>query len=323
MSPLLRFMIGILIYHFVIQRIIVLAKSSSKEEKRLLKKAGCRKEDRVDKNKDTFGILLEKGAWTIPNYRPNVVPEKGETKVFSHISHQRIRNINDREQTVTIEFSLTMQWLDPRIKTNFSEDDVKNSGIALDLNRVNRHIWQPDLYIHNLSNYKIFSGSKQTTSLKLLSNNTIDKTKTLVEWKIESKETIYCNFLLSLYPMDSQNCEFRFGSLSSSLKFLWLEPNNVLSFKKKCYNLDFHLTVIQPYGVNMTEATNAIGFDLKMERILQHFILEFYLPCWAIVCSSFISFIIPLTAIPGRIGLVVTLFLALINIFIHQMVRNN
>ena len=40
----------------------------------------------------------------------------------------------------------------------------------------------------------------------------------------------------------------------------------------------------------------------------------------AIVVVSFISFLVPLTAIPGRIALVVTQFLTLTNMFIHQMV---
>ena len=41
----------------------------------------------------------------------------------------------------------------------------------------------------------------------------------------------------------------------------------------------------------------------------------------AIVVVAQISFIIPMSAIPGRVALVVTQFLTLTNIFIHEMVR--
>ena len=57
-----------------------------------------------------------------------------------------------------------------------------------------------------------------------------------------------------------------------------------------------------------------------MSRRLQPFIMECYLPCIAIVIVSHISFILPLDAIPGRVALLVTQFLTLTNICIHQQV---
>ena len=60
---------------------------------------------------------------------------------------------------------------------------------------------------------------------------------------------------------------------------------------------------------------------MKIDRILRPFIFRYYLPCAAIVMVSALSFIIPVAALPGRIGLAVTQFLTLTSIFIHQMVR--
>ena len=54
--------------------------------------------------------------------------------------------------------------------------------------------------------------------------------------------------------------------------------------------------------------------------MFQPFLYMYYLPCMAIVLVSQISFIIPLSSIPGRVALVVTQFLTLTNIFIHQTV---
>ena len=45
----------------------------------------------------------------------------------------------------------------------------------------------------------------------------------------------------------------------------------------------------------------------------------YYIPSILIVLVSEIGFVVPVTAIPGRIGLLVTQFLTLINLFIHQM----
>ena len=65
------------------------------------------------------------------------------------------------------------------------------------------------------------------------------------------------------------------------------------------------------------------GFKIKLERIIQPYLLQYYIPCATIVLVSMISFLIPLTAIPGRVALVVTLFLTLTNIFTAEMVRKN
>ena len=46
------------------------------------------------------------------------------------------------------------------------------------------------------------------------------------------------------------------------------------------------------------------------------------MPCIAIVIATSFSFIIPLSAIPGRVALIVTQFLTLTNIFINQMVSS-
>ena len=65
-----------------------------------------------------------------------------------------------------------------------------------------------------------------------------------------------------------------------------------------------------------------VGITFKMVRILSPFIFQYHLPAAAIVFVSQVSFIIPPSAIPGRIGLLATLFLTLINLFINHMVSS-
>ena len=67
-------------------------------------------------------------------------------------------------------------------------------------------------------------------------------------------------------------------------------------------------------------ANESIGFNITLERIIQPYLYQYYFPAIAIVVVSQISFMIPLSASPGRIALVVTQFLTLTNIFIHQIV---
>ena len=68
------------------------------------------------------------------------------------------------------------------------------------------------------------------------------------------------------------------------------------------------------------DSDNDIEIHLFMKRRVTPFFFKYFVPCMAIVAVSQISFIIPPNAIPGRIGLIVTQFLTLTNIFIYQMV---
>jgi hypothetical protein len=63
-----------------------------------------------------------------------------------------------------------------------------------------------------------------------------------------------------------------------------------------------------------------IGFKVKMERKIAPFIMKYYLPAAGIVLVSQISFLISPNQLPGRVALLVTLFLVLTNIFTRQQV---
>merc|ERR1719320_512615 len=57
------------------------------------------------------------------------------------------------------------------------------------------------------------------------------------------------------------------------------------------------------------------GFEMILKRHVSHYIITYYLPSGLFVVVSWISFLIPMDVIPGRMALLVTLFLVLVNIF--------
>ena len=272
----------------------------------------------VEESCKAAGTLLERGACMPYGYQRRIVPETPITKVYATINHQRVRAVDDKATNLSIDFTLTMKWMDSRIKTNFSQEDKENGCIGIDINNADE-IWQPNLYIGALNDYKAFSDSKQLTSLSVLTNNPFNEDKTLVELAVEAKSRVYCNFSLDSYPMDTQVCEFKLGSRSSGVDFVLHDPNN------KHHNTDIYRVGNLELTIDFFDGDNSangelIGLKIQMARIIQAFVYEYYLPCIAIVLVSGISFIIPLTAIPGRVALLVTQFLTLTNLFIHQTV---
>ena len=57
------------------------------------------------------------------------------------------------------------------------------------------------------------------------------------------------------------------------------------------------------------------GFEVELTRHRARYVMYTHMPSALFVCVSWISFVVPVEAIPGRITLLVTLLLVLINIF--------
>ncbi len=66
---------------------------------------------------------------------------------------------------------------------------------------------------------------------------------------------------------------------------------------------------------NYTGAYAACGFQIRLVRKTMQYLVQVYLPSCMFVVVSWVSFLIKPEVVPGRMALLVTLFLVLINIF--------
>ena len=297
----------------------------------LLIEAGCKemKYDYIDqKNKlKGVGILLSRGACIPKTYQKDLVPEKGVTKVYTTIEKQKVRQIHDNENMLSLDLTLTMRWMDPLIKTNFTEEEKQNGGIVLRSTNW-RKLWTPHqiyVYDNNIPKYAYLIKSVTLLGDKEANQHYISikhekQRKTIVELIMDTTTTFYCNYDFSSFPMDTHACEFRFGSRGvSGAPFVLYDPEKIYHNKTNYNAANFDMSV-KFYDEKRNTGLNKVGLNIMMVRVLKPFVMKYYLPCVAIVFVSQLSFIIPLSAIPGRIALLVTLFLALTNIFMHQMV---
>ena len=277
------------------------------------------------------GDLLAKGVCVDKDYRKLFVPEKGITKVYSTIEYQKVRRVDAKEGTLSIDFTLVMRWLDPNIKTNFSAEDTTNGGVILSSDAINL-IWTPDVYILNRTSFKTKDEWAALKSSKILTanefsemaNETSDEThkqvKTTIEIRYEMKSTVYCDFDLSSYPMDTQRCRLSIGSGSLGAIYVLYDPKNSYHLTNT-YEAANALMIIEFFDERLNSGMNTIGIEITMHRLTDSYIMKYYIPAIAIVMVSELGFVIPVTAIPGRVSLLVTQFLTLINLFIYHMVR--
>jgi hypothetical protein len=249
--------------------------------------------------------------------------------VHSTIQHQKIRTVDAKKQTLSMDFTLTLQWLDPLIMT--TEEELGTEGVLLSPAAINL-IWTPDLHIWNHTTSHTDERISMISSRILPPNerkkleekkNVLDQhSKTGIEMRYEIKTAGFCEFEHSAYPMDKQRCDLTFGSSSSGAEFVLNKNHQKQHSTNTSQAADFNVTT-SFYNGKTGERDKNIGIKVEMKRITTAFILKYYIPCMAIVLVSVIGFVIPTSAIPGRVALLVTQFLTLINLFIYQMVSQD
>ena len=77
----------------------------------------------------------------------------------------------------------------------------------------------------------------------------------------------------------------------------------------------FHLRFYQGQSTLFLGNYSVAGFELTLRRKVSHYIITYYLPSGMFVIVSWISFLVPPEIVPGRMTLLVTVFLVLVNIF--------
>ena len=130
--------------------------------------------------------------------------------------------------------------------------------------------------------------------------------------------TLPCSFDPNTFPFDAPYCMLRYSN--ENARHLIPIPLRTSTHTPRPFSkYGFTITVLEDDGID--ESGSAfVGMKYNMRRILSPFVFQYFLPAAAIVFVSDISFIIPSSATPGRVGLLATLFLTLTNLFINHMV---
>ena len=275
--------------------------------------------------------LLERTACLMPDYALNEMPKNfknGVTRVNIYLLHVYVLEVDENKKQMTIEILQYMDWKEPRIKANFTAAP-NHTKIKVSSKNVNR-IWHPDLdiYTKRLKEWKSLYDPLLYQEIYIWngSNEAIVKLKALKAWKA----TVSCKFDFSTFPFDSQICTFLQFASSPQLQLKTNCRNKAAKLHNKPARFEVFLTGGGAYCEQKNDQSKGleerllwmdIGFNITLERIVRPYLYEYYFPTFAIVVVSQISFMIPVSASPGRITLIVTQFLTLTNIFIHQKVR--
>ena len=260
---------------------------------------------------------------------------EGKVNIQINLHKAFILEVDELRNRLTLKIVQFLKWYDPRIKTNYSAITDPSGIIWLSQNNV-QQIWHPDqdMYTEDLEEWKSLYDPSLYRKVVVLPhydlgeiNDYVRDTELDVDYEGEKHDkdrpthlgglkawraTILCIFDFSSYPLDTQRCTFtQFGVIGMNITLNQAGESSEWNQKVAGFNV-----AIENIGLN---GNDSIGFDITLNRIVQPYLYQYYLPCISIVVVAQVSFIIPLSAIPGRVALVATQFLTLTNIFIHQI----
>ena len=251
----------------------------------------------------------------------------GVNKMKIHIDIIEVLRINDKDYSITFACYFNVAWLDKRIYlgpdfgieqvgpgvNTTGRDDVAES---MNLEFV-KSLWLPNIFIYNLKTYKVIDVLSKLAGLWLYANGQ-------VLYSQATHITFICPMRFDKFPLDTQVCKFQVGSYSYEDRIMTFETTNAGYSASKGGNsiaLDYAITI---NGLSDADKVfiggdlgnfSLAGFEMVLQRYVSTYIITYYLPSGLFVIVSWISFLIPMDVIPGRMALLVTLFLVLVNIF--------
>jgi len=230
---------------------------------------------------------------------------------------EEISNINDKAQSMVISMYFAVSWEEPRMVINQSSTDWNDERTG-PMNEVNESpetllkIWYPELEIYGLETFGRQSVLKEMSGVRIMKNRTIN-------YELGVRITISCRMNFDDYPLDAHTCQFQVGSYYDTKETVTCKAHFIYDAERQrslqhfltIEDLpeEFH-TVVIPSG-----NYSACGFQVRLQRKQMQSMFQVYLPSCMFVIVSWVSFMVKPEVVPGRMAMLVTLFLVLINIF--------
>ena len=281
----------------------------------------------------TCGInetFLYDGVCKHAGYRAKDAPSRSGIQIYFHVVSMKVVEIKQKDKNIEINMKYYNIWADHRIRINPSctIDRTRHGAKGISVKGFDKKnsepldIWYPDgIKIPNLS--KTSNGPFTTLSFAIGESDlwpVTDSNETRIIREREMHISLFCHFDLAMFPLDSQHCDLIESNENNRDLMVLFSPKPNKPYDLTYITDGFNLSFTRIEGYN-GKNNSFVGCRIKMQRIISPYVFQYYLPCAAIVFVSHISFIIPPSSVPGRIGLLATLFLTLTNLFINHMVH--
>ena len=278
-----------------------------------------------DKNDSSSTKLCqqpEDDGWCLTeNYDPKIDPFQFKEKSHSPLPWNytfdlvilEISDVDDIRQRISFLMYFRMEWHDPRLHINLNSTEWKTKNG--DLKKylfipLATPVWYPDLEIFGLRKF----GSE-----KILTESGDLRVKPGEIFYISryADVSITCMMDFSKFPFDRQTCDFLIGSYSKANDIVTCRggatiADDIHPQRSLQYDVTWKSKSLKKVHTFSMGSWEYCGFRVQLDRITTKYFVEAYAPSFFFVVLSWISFIIKPDAIPGRIMLLLNIFLVLI-----------
>ncbi|CAF4422207.1 unnamed protein product [Rotaria socialis] len=211
-----------------------------------------------------------------------------------------ISAINEVNMDYNTDLIFRQSWYDPRLNYSGTEWAKRSPEITLHYSLIDR-IWVPDSFFRNAKEGKRSDITVPNRLIRVHRDG-----KVLYSQRLLLK--LDCQMKLQKFPLDNQTCVVNIGSYAFATKdlvFYWDETPNVSAIRvnEDLEMPDFVLSNFESRYCNRTTATGTfacIEVHLALQRNINLYLQQLYLPSTLIVALSFIAFWIDYKSHPAR-----------------------
>ena len=232
--------------------------------------------------------------------------------INASIALKSIQNVDPLNYGITGLMWVWTTWKDPKLVANKSQDSRDFKPVH---ENVLNFIWSHDMFVYHLIKYEdLTTKSKDVVHIANING------EVFVTTGMRYLVTVNCKMDFSNFPFDTQNCVFEFGLIQMNANFVHIQPSLYNQMEKHDlvefdYEVEAHLgkRFLTILGQNNTFET--FGPKVKLSRNVRSYVWNYFIPVFGMSLTGSISFLITPEAVPGRIALLITLQLVLIQIF--------
>ena len=247
---------------------------------------------------------------------PILPPKPWPLKIQPIIHLKSVTKVDEALQYVTLDLQMTMLWTDKRIA-------FKGIGARIVSDNELKKFWHTKpWYFNKVSEEYYRSGTVH-----------INKRRSL--YVEEVRVNFACQMDFRHFPFDSHVCNATFGNFGYTedhvmvdMATLWYTKSHtnqpminksqeVLIINDTTTQFNFEISLLEPFASMCENARfSATGISLKLSRKRSGVpYSSFFIPTGTFTVVSMVSFLIQPDAVPGRMGLIVTLLLISSNVY--------
>ncbi|XP_050695704.1 gamma-aminobutyric acid receptor subunit rho-3-like [Eriocheir sinensis] len=226
-------------------------------------------------------------------------------------------SVDEENMDFTLEWYLRMYWQDTRLNPpNPAQMNDSLPWFNVDPAHTKR-LWMPTVYIDHVKDISVPAFLVKPHSLRITSDK-------LLRYSLALITTVSCSMDFTAFPLDEQLCYVRLLSYqyrNFEVEYQWHDTGVETSSTLTTDQFTVIFTADHSSNSSARDANNSQGafplvqMEVVLSRKVSYYLLNTYLPSALVVMVSWLSFLVPPRAVPGRMTLTITSLLTLVSMF--------